>query len=93
MLFVEILLAILLQIAHPLVSGLKVGDQLNVKLMGRDRLGRLRFSRKALLPPHSTSSKTVHSSKQEQLDGTLTSEQSETENTPSDAELANKPIG
>ena len=64
--------------------------------MGRDRIGRLVFSRKALLPPPSTFSETVHPLKQEQTEeqiSTLTSEQSEAENAPGDSESANKPVG
>lgn len=89
-------LALFIQITHPSVTGLKIGDKLNIKFLGRDRLGRLVFSRKALLPPPSTSNKTVHALKQEQTEEqihTLTSEESEAENVPGDSESANKPVG
>ena len=85
-----VLLLALFVLTHRSVSGLKVGDKLNIKFMGCDQLGKLFFFHKALLPPPST---TVHPLKQEQPEeqiSTLTSEQS---NSPSDAESVNKPVG
>lgn len=39
-----------LQTAHPLASGMKIGDKINVKFLGQDSRGHYLISRKALLP-------------------------------------------
>ena len=41
----------MIQTAHPLDSGIKVGDKINVKFLGQDTNGRYLISRRALLPP------------------------------------------
>ena len=65
-------------------TGLKVGDKVKVKVLGRDRLGRIMISRKALLPnPHS------HSGELPSDQTTLTSEQVDADTTNGD--LSNDP--
>ena len=44
-------LFVLPQTTHPSESGIKVGDKVDVKFLGRDTYGRYLISRKALLPP------------------------------------------
>ena len=40
-----------IQISHPSMSGLKVGDKVKVQVEGRNSLGRLMISRRPLLSP------------------------------------------
>ena len=81
-------MSFLLQVSHPSHTGLKLGDKVKVKVLGRDRIGRILISRKALLP-HSHSRSHSHSGEPQPDQQTLTSEHVDVDSTSGDQSNSN----